>query len=224
MPDSPMKKILYITLTLFVIQFSSCKKDTSSKIEKFGKTEVDFTEKGFITTYFGEAQFDTEEVERLNLEAINFAKQGDFSKARSTLLKALKIESDNPIILNNLGNVEHRLKNYQKAIDYYEISLKKSDSIYLNAALNLGLLYWKDYEFEKSARVLEYVLDKSNNDFQIGSAHYQLARTYLDNNQCSKSKSSWDEAREVFKDVEGFQTRLVRLEEEIVSCVRHKQK
>lgn len=208
-------------LFCFLIIVVSCKGDRSEEVGD-GEIDIIFHDDGRISVYFGEDNFKIKQASQLNSEGISLAKNGYFKKAHRKFQNGLELEPENPTLLNNLGNTEHELKNYHKAITYFERSLKVSDSLYLNASLNLGLLYWKDYEFEKSAKVLEYVLSKSDNKYEQASANYQLAKTYLDMNVCGKAQKAFSKAKLIWKGFSGFDKRLQNLEVEIKNCVQHK--
>jgi tetratricopeptide (TPR) repeat protein len=209
-----LRFLLFSTLILFF----SCK---GNKTEKLDDVEIVFYKDGRTSVYIGEDFFENQEANSLNTEGVNLAKEGYFEQAKNKFLGGLEIEPDNPCLINNLGNAEHELKNYKSATSTFERSLTISDSTYLNAGLNLGLLYWKDYEFEKSAKILEYVLSKSKKKYEIAAAHLQLARTYLDMNKCEKAKNQLLRAKASWKGISGFDKRLEKLNNEIKNCVQH---
>ena len=212
-----MKQIFILLVLIFS---SSCKESNQLEKEKLVEAEIVFHEDGRVSAYIGGEDFENSEANNLNSEGVNLAKDGYFEKAKLKFQNGLEVEPKNPSLLNNLGNAEHELKNYQMAIKYFEESLKNSDSLYLNAGLNLGLLYWKDYEFEKSAEVLEYVISKSGKKYEKSAAHFQLARTYLDLNICEKAKRNFIKAKMDWKQISGFDKRFEKLDEEIKNCVQ----
>lgn len=211
---------MMIRLLLFsaLILFFSCK---GNETEKLDDVEIVFYKDGRTSVYIGQDFFENQDANRLNTEGVNLAKEGYFEQAKNKFLDGLEIEPENPCLINNLGNAEHELKNYKSATSTFEKSLTISDSTYLNAGLNLGLLYWKDYEFEKSAKILEYVLSRSTKKYEIAAAHLQLARTYLDLNRCEKAKSQLLKAKARWKGISGFDKRLEKLKNEIENCVQH---
>tara|TARA_R110000868_G_scaffold289573_1_gene549817 strand:+ start:2048 stop:2695 length:648 start_codon:yes stop_codon:yes gene_type:complete len=213
-----MKQIFIFLVLIFS---SSCKQENQSEKEKLENAEIIFYEDGRVSAYISGDDFENSEANKLNSEGVNLAKEGYFEKAKLKFQNGLEIEPENPSLLNNLGNAEHELKNYQIAIKYFEESFKVSDSLYLNAGLNLGLLYWKDYEFEKSVKVLEYVLSKSSKKYEKSAAHFQLAITYLDMNTCEKAKWNFIKAKADWKQISGFDERLQKLDEDIKNCVQH---
>ena len=213
-----MKQIFIFLVLIFL---SSCREGNRSGKVRLGNAEIVFYEDGRVSVYISGDDFENSEANNLNNQGVNLAKDSYFEKAKLKFQNGLEIEPENPSLLNNLGNAEHELKNYQMAIKYFEESFKASDSLYLNAGLNLGLLYWKDYEFEKSAQVLEYVLLKSNKKYEYSVAHFQLAKTYLDMNFCEKAKQNFRKAKADWKQISGFDKRIQKLEEDMKNCAQH---
>ncbi|WP_430965276.1 tetratricopeptide repeat protein [Spongiimicrobium sp. 2-473A-2-J] len=206
-------------LFIFVFTFISCKSD---RTEHLGDIEIIFHQNGGSSVFVGGDNFENQDARKLNNDGIALAKEKEFEKAKGKFLKGLEFEPENPTLLNNIGNTEHRLRNYHKAIYYFEKSLETSDSTYLNSSLNLGLLYWKDYEFEKSVNVLEFTLSNSKDRFEKAFAHLQLAKTYLDMNKCKKSELSYLQAESELSNISGFTKTLRDLKIEINNCVQHR--
>ena len=137
---------------LFVILFSvliSCKSENNSK-------EKDSLEsnKRNIDLYITGEKFETKKADKLNLEGIELSKKSEYKKAEKIFLNALEIEPNNPTILNNLGNVKDYQNKYEESIKYYEKSLLVSDSLYLNAGLNIGVISYKTKNYNKSLNLL----------------------------------------------------------------------
>ena len=80
-----------------------------------------------------------EKVAKLITESLEFKQVGDLLKAESSLNKLLKIEPNNFIALNNLGNINSAKNDSKKAKNFYAraISIKKD---YSNAIFNLALI------------------------------------------------------------------------------------
>lgn len=88
-------------------------------------------DKGKINVYMGIDRFETKEFDRFNSEGIELSKKSEYEKAELIFLKALRIEPNNPTILNNFRNVKKHHNKYEESIKYYEKSLIISDSLYL---------------------------------------------------------------------------------------------
>lgn len=168
---------------------SSCIDKRTESI-KNDNSEFYFHPNGEISLFIGERKFETPKAEKLNDDGIKFIKQDSFEKAKESFEKALKIEPNNVIILNNLGTIEHDLKNYYVSISYHEKSFSISDSTYLPAALSLGLLYWKDYDFHKSKQILKYIVENTDEKSTLLVANIYLTWVYSDLNECEKANQS----------------------------------
>jgi tetratricopeptide (TPR) repeat protein len=81
----------------------------------------------------------TEEVTKLITQAINFKQEGDLISAELNLKKALKIEPDNFIILNNLGNIYSTKNELKKAKIFFSRAINIKED-YSNAIFNLALI------------------------------------------------------------------------------------
>ena len=55
---------------------------------------------------------------KLNSEGTRFLRNGAYLNAEEKFIEALKYESDNPTILNNLGNLTRDFGNEIKAIEF----------------------------------------------------------------------------------------------------------
>ena len=152
----------------------SCKPENNSneKIDNINNKEN-------INIYFDNEKFETKKSEKFNSEGVELAKKNEFNKAEIKFLKALKIEPNNPTILNNLGNIKKFKNEYEESINYYEKSLIVSDSLYFNSALNLGIVFYKIKNYNKSLKLLEYVISKSTDLKLIEIAYYNIVLIYL---------------------------------------------
>jgi tetratricopeptide (TPR) repeat protein len=82
------------------------------------------------------------------LRAYAFEQEDLLDTARQDLLSAESIDPNNHVIHYNLGNVYFRLKDYEKAVDQYTISIsmnRKHQFSYLNrASVYMTLHKWKE--------------------------------------------------------------------------------
>ena len=78
-------------------------------------------------------------IAKLITESLEYKQIGDLVKSESTLNKVLKIDPNNFIALNNLGNINSAKNDLKKAKNFYEraINIKKD---YSNAIFNLALI------------------------------------------------------------------------------------
>src|SRR6478609_9243427 len=89
---------------------------------------------------------------------------GKFDKAENCYIETLKLDPDNWRALHNLGNLYKNIKKeYGKAIQYYEKSLKTSIKPYM--PLNgIGLTYSILDNIEKAELYLQKAIDSNPND------------------------------------------------------------
>lgn len=80
-------------------------------------------------------------------------KASRFDDARKTLENVLKIAPDHPPALNLLANVQRRLGNYQISEGLWKRAIQVRPD-YLNAYLNLGILYYDAGYYTSSEKVL----------------------------------------------------------------------
>ena len=209
-----MKCYLFTFLLLILI---SCKSENNSKEKKELKNS-----KGDVNVYFAKEKFETKESDKFNTEGIELVKKGEYKKSEIKFLEALKIEPNNPTILNNLGNVKKYQNEYNESIKYYEKSLIISDSLYFNSALNIGIVSYKTKNYAKSLKLLEYVISESNDLKLIEIAYYNLVLVYIRQDKCEKAKIELKKSEQIFKNNFQFVEHYEHLKSEIKNCVQHR--
>lgn len=196
---------------------NSCKDEHISSDEG----DVWITNKyGDFEVFLDETEFISEEVKSLNNHGIEFVKRGEIRNAEIKYLEALKIEPNNPTILNNLGNIEKVKKNYEKSIMYYEKSLIASDSLYYSSAVNLGLLSNELHSYSRAIKLFEFVILKSKNPSQKAIAYLSLCNAYLSSGQCEKGKSVLKKSQKYLKINEKLAARYKYLEAKLIRCFK----
>jgi tetratricopeptide (TPR) repeat protein len=211
-----MKFNLFVILFLLLISCKTEKKSEENTIIKRDNKNIDL--------YIGNEKFESKESGKLNLEGVELAKKSEFKKAEIKLLKALGNEPNNPTILNNLGNVKKYQNEYEESIIYYEKSLLASDSLYLNSALNIGIVTYKIKNYDKSLKLLEYVISESNNLKLIEIAYYNLVLVHLAQNECNKAKTELKKSEQILENNFQFVEQYEYLKSEIKNCVQHRVK
>ena len=209
-----MKFNLFVILFLLLISCKTEKKSEENTIIKRDNKNIDL--------YIGNEKFESKESGKLNLEGVELAKKSEFKKAEIKLLKALGNEPNNPTILNNLGNVKKYQNEYEESIIYYEKSLLASDSLYLNSALNIGIVTYKIKNYDKSLKLLEYVISESNNLKLIEIAYYNLVLVHLAQNECNKAKTELKKSEQILENNFKFVEQYEYLKSEIRNCVQHR--
>lgn len=151
--------------------------------------------------YFGKSEFEFEKTAKLNQYSLEYSKQENYKKARKTLLKALELEPQNPTLWNNLGNVENLSPNGSMSKQHFEKSLKVSDSTYLIASLNLGILQSSAGHFDKSEKLFQSIISNSGNHLLIALSNLELTKLYIDTGNCEKAKKTFKIAEKILDDL-----------------------
>lgn len=206
----------YFLIVIFSVIISCKSKDNSNK-----KFDI-INNKGNVDVYNSGEKFETKESNKFNTEGIELAKKNEFNKAEIKFLKALKLEPNNPTILNNLGNIKKSKYEYDESINYYEKSLIVSDSLYFNSALNLGIVSYKIKNYNKSLKLLEYVTSESTDLKLIKIAYYNLALVYIAMNECDKAKTELKKMKKLFENNIQFIEQYEYLETRIKNCAQHR--
>lgn len=105
-----------------------------------------------------------------------YDKLGKYDLALEYANKAYEVDPNGKLIAFNLGVVQTKLKNYDKAILFYKEEIAKEES-HLDAYLNLGLLYkdvYKDYD-----NALIYYLEGISKHKHNANLWYNLGCLYV---------------------------------------------
>lgn len=161
------------------------------------------------------SDFKLGEGDDLNSQGMEFAFKKNYDEARQKFIQALLLEPNDPIILNNLGNVERHNYEFEKAIEYFEKSLIASDSLYISAGINLGKTYSLIGEKERSDLLLNEILKKTDIEFFKGLCYLQLTRGHLEYREIEKAKLSFSKASLIFRYYDDFKDDLNELDSKI---------
>jgi tetratricopeptide (TPR) repeat protein len=206
-------KIARILILVFILLISCNKQKKFIKISD--NPYIEYSKEGYnISIYISD--FKLGKGNDLNSEGMDFARKENFEKAREKFTQALSIEPNDPVILNNLGNIEHHSYEFEKAIEYFEKSLISSDSLYVSAGINLGKTYSLIGEKEKSELLFNEILKKTDIDFLNGLCYFELTRSHLDYGEIKKAKFSFSKANSILTNYEDFETELNELESKII--------
>jgi len=99
---------------------------------------------------------------------------GYYNESYTSLIRANKIDfktsKEQLEFIYRLGRIQHKKKNYNKAINYYQMALKNGASypyyFSANAALNLGLIYEELENNVKAKYYFEQCLTMKNHEYQ----------------------------------------------------------
>ena len=130
-------------------------------------------------------EIDIEKVTKLITQALNSKQLGDLTSAESDLKKALKIQPENFIVLNNLGNIYSAKNELKKAKDFFSKAINiKQD--YSNAIFNLALI---NEEMGNKKVAVELYKDAIKYDSDNLGFYYNLSRideTFFNNKNINK--------------------------------------
>lgn len=207
----------YYHLVFIIFLIFSCKKESVLINENEAWT---VNKDGEIDVFLDEPGFSSIEAKTLNFTGIEFLQKEDFNNAEANFLKALTVEPGNPTVLNNLGNMEKRKKNYDKSKIYYEKSLIASDSLYYSPALNLAVIDHMNENYPHARKLLEFVISNSSNASHNAIAYLLLCDNYLSLGECEKAKTVLKKSENLFKTNEILIEKFKYLEAKILRCFR----
>ena len=211
-----MKYKTIIFLISVLVLTTSCKPIKTVTVDK--ETKAVHGKKGVTQLYATVPQFDLEEAEDLNKEALTFAKSGDFKSAKEKFAEAVALEKDNPWLLANLGLAEMFLKNYDEAIGLF----KKAIAIDPNNSshhMNLGVTYNKNKQYEKAVETNLWILENEADSDTKGYVNLNIADDYQKLKKCSEAKKALKTGKELIGDrVYEIVQDLEKLDKDVEKC------
>lgn len=109
--------------------------------------------------------------EELAKEGALAAADREWEKSRDIYLKILKMDEENPLTLSNLGAIEYRLGNLEKAISYLNAATREAPEIAQNW-LTLGIIHYRRGDSNLAISTLSRALHEDPGDPR---AHNYLA-------------------------------------------------
>lgn len=201
-----LSKLLF--LSLLIISLSSCKDTKKASIN-------DEQNKSIPGDYY-----ENEDAEELNEKGIELSKNGDYDKGKQIFLKSLELDPNNPTTLSNLGLNRYLDYDYDNAIKYYQESYEVSDSTYHIAAINLGLTYFYNNEFDKGIVITDYVIRNTDDKDILSSAYVHRALNYIGNDECEKAQTDLHYIKDNFQGIGNTEYHIKDLTEKIKNCVQ----
>jgi len=110
----------------------------------------------------------------------------NFINAREIIQKSNNIEPNNLIILNSLGNIECRLKNFDKSYEYFNKAIQ-IDSFFSPTYLNLGTTLNEDFKEEKAIEIFDKGIKLKDNLVSKSEWFYSKAIAYYNLDDIEKS-------------------------------------
>lgn len=186
----------------------SCNDDVSKTIISNKPLITYYKINGDIHIYHSKFEIFTDTLNFYNDSGYEFCIDRKFNKARENFLIALDIIPNNVLILNNLGNLEREVKNFNESINYYQKSLIESKGEYFIAGINLGKTLSIIGEDIRSEDTLKRIIDNTKIDFFKGLAYFELEENHLRYGNISKGKKALSESKLILKNFNGFKKDL----------------
>src|SRR5690554_4451528 len=206
----------FILLLLMFVIYGCDKPKTSQNGEKFEIIKGDKK----LDIFSGVYSFKNKEANRLNEEGLTFIRKDDYDKAEIKFIEAYRLEPDNSTILNNLGNIYQKKGTHRMAMEYYTESYNLSDSTYFPAAFNIGITYNYMGEYDKSLRVLEYIISQTKNKEKQTIVKYEIANVMIKQNKCSEAKSLYESIKDDLNNYPEYKDDTDKFEKKMKNCVQ----
>ena len=145
-----------------------------------------------VIKVFGEKSLHRKEYdpEIWNSLGVAYTNKGDFEEAIKSYQKALSLDNDYPLALNNLGTVYLSIflktrdrKAYQESLNSFKKAIEL-DPEYASAYNGLGSAYKLGGNLEEAIYCFEKALEMNSD---LGNALYNLGLVYLENGEKSKA-------------------------------------
>lgn len=205
-----IKKIIIYAL-IFILTLNACKDQDAKEI----KYKIDTKD----VLFYKNTGIKDKTAHTLFAEGLELVDIQDFEKAKEKFLKADKIESRNPIILNAIALSEAKLENIEKSIGIL-LNIISIDSTYTKTYVNLSQNYMRNRDYEKAKEILlkgkKYT---SNKDLHTKSVLLlNLAISYSNLGDCENGVKYSSEALEISQD-EKFRDFIKKVQLESKNCV-----
>jgi tetratricopeptide (TPR) repeat protein len=169
-----------------------------------------------ITLFHENFVSDSDEFNELVDRATDLSSDGRYNKARKVFDKAMTIDPNDPVLLNNYGNLEHSDKNFSKAISYFKKSIETSDKKYLVAYINLGKTYGLIGETENAKEAYFYVLNNTEIPYLKGVTYLHLSQFHLDYGNKDEGLETVLKAKQLLRGNPYFETLIDTLENRLI--------
>lgn len=203
---------------LFLIIIVNCGCNNPKAISKAEKFEINLTENKKLEIIYGEYVFKNTEANRLNNEGIDALKEEDYDNAETKFIAAIRLEPDNPAILNNLGNIYREKGTHRMAMEYYKESFIFSDSTYFPSAFNMGVIRNLMGEYDKSFEIFEYILSRTKSENERTTVMYEMAHVMIKQNKCSEAINLYDSIKTDLYKFSEYKEDIAKFEKKIKNC------
>lgn len=189
----------------------------SNSTNKGYTIEEEEGKEAFVVEY--NQAFESPVANKLNSSALDDLKSGNLLKAKKLFLKALKIEPNNPVLLNNIGLVERDLGNINASIEYFKKSFSASEYSYIQAVANLAMTFYQIENYKEAIATAQFVLDRNPNKITYMSTLLTLSLSYAESGECSLAEAALQELKQKIEHDE-FKLQIEQLEVKIFDCYK----
>mgnify|MGYP001319373955 CR=1 FL=1 len=141
---------------------------------------------GGIRTITHTEEFENRESYEFYMEGLRCMRKNDFQCCLKYLEKALRIDPENPVILNDLGLTEKRLFNYDRAILFLQKAIQL-DSNYYAAYGNLSLTLYYAKRYQEAIDILKLANTDRAGLTERRSIYYHLFMNHTQLNNCDSA-------------------------------------
>lgn len=132
--------------------------------------------------------------------AWSFYQVGDYDKAIRSFEEAVSLDPDLPFPYNGLGCIYQEMGYLEDAVEEF-LQATELFPEYSAAHLKLGWVYYQMGDYDKAAVEFNLIIDQTEDENYLLSAHYSLANTFLAQNLLEES---YEEFLQVVKIDESF--------------------
>ncbi len=136
--------------------------------------------------------------QNFTLLGFSYYSSKNYDNALLNFNKAVKIAPDTPFALRGLGFTFKALKKFDKSINAFDKALKQNPN-YVPALSGLGDVYLLTDKPEQARKNYQKMLETASNNYQLNSAHQQMAAYYVYKNQFDRVYDEWKKATDVFE-------------------------
>lgn len=208
-----MRKTKYTLLSLLsLIYLQSC---TSEEKKQEPKAEVG---NEVVTNETILNNFENKKAKELNDKGQKAAEESNFLEADKLFKEALKLEPNNPVILNNLGFTAHSLEHSSEANEYY-VKAIELDSSYLKTFANYSLFLYENGDYKKATQIAEFGIEHTEDNEIMGLCFYHATLSLNQLNECLKAKEYYEKFIALFSEDQRFVASYEHLKQEMVKCL-----
>lgn len=181
-----------------------------------GKRKIAVDKDRQAIIYYDKIAIKNKTAKNVFIKGLEKVELSNYKQAKEYFLKADKLEKNNPVILNALGNTEAALQNLNLSTSYF-LRARHIDSNYVHTYINYARLLNQMKKFAEAEMELRKSPDLRNLDSNIYAAwHFNLANAYFGQNKCVESIRQIERAgdfvnkEELLRELKTFKQKVMR--------------